>query len=154
MNLNFFPKGDWTVPSSRLRVLYLSKELNKLGMETVLHQSPTPYGKGEINRKRLGEFIGHLKLIWRLSRTDIIFSQRTIYQPEFALLLIIFKKLIGRKLIFDIDDAVYVHTPGLTKLMLRNADVVFAGGRQVERYCRKFNQRVFFLRTSIPLELY
>lgn len=154
MTIHFFPKGTRDVPSSRLRAYFIANELKKLQVSVIYHSPPTPYKFTKISLRRLQEFLKHIIFLIHLSKDDIIFSQRTIYQVEFALLLVLCRRILGQKLVFDIDDAVFVHTPKLTNLMIKAANVVIAGGDVVETYCRRFNHHTYFIPTAIPLKEY
>lgn len=154
MKLIFFPEGDIKNAASRYRVYNLERYLRD-DFETDILESPatspppTPL---------------HLKIkypIYFLNRTfkgltagenDILFIQRGEYLLGTLKLNKILKKF-NKKIIFDIDDAIFLLNPEINDI-LKIADVVFAGSHFLKEEAEKFNDNVYLIPTSIITEKY
>jgi len=144
MKFYFFTKGDKNIPSSRYRAYYMAEVLNNLGHETVV----TPATDNSV----MG-FLKYLSTLFKMESNDVLFLQRTIYNNYFIVALFV-AHLFGRHFIFDIDDAVYEHSPFKTKLLTRYADFVTCGSEKIKEWTVKYNLSSHVLTNSIPLTIY
>ena len=145
MKFLFFTKGDRTVASSRYRAYYLAEELDRRGFEV----SVVPV-KQEGNPFVL---FSYLKLLFGLGPEHILYLQRTIYNKYFLLAVMIARSL-GRTYVFDIDDAVYEHSPLKVRWLVRNASVVTCGSKTVLEWVKNHNKNTILLLNGLPLHLY
>lgn len=144
MKYYFFTKGDKTVPSSRYRAYYLAETLVSRGYEAVVIPV-TDYS--------LGAFFRYLKILVGITRNDVVYLQRPVYNKYFFLAFLV-AWLMGRQFIFDIDDAIYEHTPFRTKFFTRFADFVTCGSEKVCEWARTYNKRSYVLTNGLPLSIY
>lgn len=152
--LHIFPKGDELTASSRQRSYNVAKELQQLSYSVKVH---LPYSKMLATSKRIKKYIiihGLVKNLFYVKSKDIIFLQRTVYNMYFILLILACKFFTNAKLIFDLDDAVFLYNPKRCKLLARYADIVIAGSHAIQDWASVYNQKVFLIPTSIVLEKY
>lgn len=154
MKVYFFTKGDIHTASSRQRAFLMAEELSKNGIDTVICTPPinliseTPWPKkGEL-------ILTAYKNLSKVGRRDVIFLQRAFQNKYFFGALIFHKLFLGRKLILDLDDAVYLHSPLKTKILARLANVITAGSHSIQEWARKYNKNVYLIPTSVPISVY
>ncbi|MGH7141082.1 MAG: glycosyltransferase family 4 protein, partial [Minisyncoccia bacterium] len=95
-----------------------------------------------------------LHILWAVRKDDVIFLQRTIYNKYFLVLIVVYRFITRRKMVFDFDDAVYVHSPFRTKLLCRISDAVIVAYYTSEEWARAYNKNVYMIPTSIPFGMF
>lgn len=83
-----------------------------------------------------------------------LFAQRGTKVRIRVMLLLTWHKITGSKLVFDLDDALYVRFPWSTRALCRHSDVVIVANHGLADYARQFSRRVFVVPTSIDLKVY
>lgn len=153
MTVHMFTKGDANVPSSRQRAYLLADFLEQHGIDPIVHRpsttelSLTPWpAKG----KKILEII---KALLSVRPGDSIFLQRTVYNKYFLALLLIYRMFFRRRIVFDFDDAIYLHLPFRTKLLTRLADVVTTGNHTLLSWAREYSSHAVLLPTCTPFTL-
>jgi len=154
MKIHFFTKGDKSVPSSRLRGFLISDELVSYGFDSVVHY-PSVELISKTKWPNKGVLIlNTLKNISVIKKNDVIILQRTIYSKYFFILIIVYKYLFRRKIIFDFDDAIYLHSFFKTKLLTKMSNSVVVGSHALYDWAKKYNKNVYLIPTSIKYENY
>jgi glycosyltransferase involved in cell wall biosynthesis len=153
MKILFFTKGDKTAPSSRFRVWYVAERLQKsYGFDyEILHSIGYPLWRPSLKRLRI------LREIVRKASdpgVKIIFVHKSLFPLDAVLLLILLKRFYHKKLIYDLDDAEWVHSGFKSGLLAKNADVVFCGSHAIAEWARKYNGWLEIIPTVIDYELY
>lgn len=156
MKIYFFTKGDKTVASSRYRAYYVAEELNKLGFETEVYSTEGDKNLSQKNKsiyikifQRIKEFAKNINILLKLKKNDFVFAQRTVYQIEFVLLLLIIGFFKKAKIIFDFDDSIFIGHPIATKLLTKYSHSVIVGGHFLYDYACKYNKNTFLMPTSV-----
>lgn len=163
--IHFFPKGGRWLASSRYRVFLLAEELARLGRPVEIHDPPRilrRYLRSQLERQptarelaatRIREAMGSARALAGARAGEILFAQRSVYSGSFAMMLLSASR--GKKLVFDLDDAVYEGQSKLTARLVRSADLVVAGSHEIERFSRETGARMVYLfPTSVPLASY
>ena len=97
--------------------------------------------------------------------TFIIFRNCTIAGLP---LIEFFLKIIGKKIIFDFDDAIYSGTENYNnwffsnlikcdwkiKLIMKYSNLVIAGNEELKKFAKKFNKKVIIVPTTIDIKKY
>lgn len=155
MKVVFFPLGDQNLPSSRYRVYLMAKELEKHDIETKIYPPPTSLLPKIGYVGVLVEMLKRIKELMQLKSTDIIYAQKLVYLNLTSVLLIICKRIFGRKLIFDLDDAMFASRfksrRNITNYMLKIGDAVIVSSRYLEEHAKKYNKSVFYVPTPITM---
>jgi glycosyltransferase involved in cell wall biosynthesis len=147
--IHFFTKGNETVASSHCRAFRIAELLAASGVETTVHRpsmmevSETPWPK------KIRLLTKLVRALLSVGTDDIIFLQRTIYNKYFFVLIFAYRFFRRRLIVFDIDDAIYLHNPFKTKALIRLSDAVFAGSRATKAFAERYNRRVFFIPTCV-----
>ncbi len=94
------------------------------------------------------------KNLWKIRREDIIFLQRAIQNKYFFAALIFQKLFFRRKIILDLDDAIYLHSPLKTKIVARLANAVIAGSHSIMDWAKKYNKNVYLIPTGVRVSDY
>jgi glycosyltransferase involved in cell wall biosynthesis len=144
MNFYFFTKGGKNTPSSRYRAYYLAEALVDLGHEA----SVTPATDHSI----VG-FFRYLRRLLSARPGEVIFLQRTIYN-RFFILAVFIAWLLGRRFIFDIDDAVFLEPARRVKFLTYLSDRITYGSEFVLEWARTRNRPTTYLPNSVPLAIY
>jgi len=108
-----------------------------------------------------------LKLLFIVKKNDVVFIHRDIY-PFGYFWLERLLKIKGAKIIFDLDDAIFLEDTSeitnkknrlLYKLkygkrynsIIKFADLIICGNSYLETYCKQYNSNTFILPTVIDL---
>jgi glycosyltransferase involved in cell wall biosynthesis len=157
----FVPCGDIITPSTRIRCYLFAEELSKRGFKTKVcgfRKIPLPSAAGFF----LGSFYKFLHLFFYFPFYDVIYFQKTAYRPHWPIFL--FYNLIrrlGKKIVFDIDDALFLGYGTLlgprkksVDKILKMSNGVIVGSHFLFEYTKKLNQNVFLIPTPIDLKTY
>jgi glycosyltransferase involved in cell wall biosynthesis len=164
MIIHFFTKGFKTAGSSRQRAFLVAEELNKRGVNAIVYPPPLILGSKTPWPKKIKLIFKYLKIFTQIKKEDIIYLQRTIYNKYFFVLVVLYKFIFKRKIIFDFDDALYLHSsPGSsirrrsyfkTKTLTQIANAVVVGSHALYEWAKKYNQKVYLIPTSLRFENY
>lgn len=162
-------------PSQRFRFEQYINHLEENGF--ICHQSylikewheKKFYNPGNLTHKMyifIRSFAKRLYEVVRYYNYDIIFVQREAFMTGTTLFERLYK-LTKAKLIFDFDDAIWLHdvseankklgwlkNPDKTGKIIRIADLIFAGNEYLAEYARKFNDNVVIIPTTIDTNEY
>ena len=153
--IHFVPRNPKSTASSRLRVYALSDKLSKMGLECQVYPAPTLYTKKDFSLRRIKEFAGNIKFLYRIGRKkEILFGQKIHSQADLAYPIIFFKNLFGFKFVFDFDDAIFDYPSSRVPKLLRTADLVLTGGHDLLDNTLKYNKNVKYASTSYDPEIY
>jgi len=154
MKIHFYTKRDEKTGSSRQRAFLVADELNKKGVSADVHRpsgaliSETPWPR-------------KMKLIWHhvvgfteIKKDDILYLQRPINNKYLVLLIIFYKLLFRRKMLFDMDDTVYVYLPYKTRFFTKMCDGIIVGSHYLYDWAKKYNSKVYIIPTSVTFEKY
>lgn len=154
MTVHFFTKGTERISDSRQRAFEVMDLLNENGTTAIKHGptalecSETPWPK---KYWMLYELCRSLSTV---QKDDVIFLQRTISNKYFVFIVVVYLLLFRRKMIFDFDDAIYLHCPNKTKLLTWLADAVIVCSVPLKEWASKYNKNVHIIHTTVKLEDY
>lgn len=153
MGILFFTKGNKTVPSSRYRVWLVAERLQKqYGWKyDILHSIGYSAFSISFSRFKLLFTLGY-KL--RTMDYDLLFVHKSLYPWDVILFVLVAKKLFRKKLIYDLDDAEWVHSPRKSVLLAQQADAVFCGSHEILHWAEKYNHHALLMPTVLDAELY
>lgn len=149
----FFTKGDRNTASSRQRVWYLAKKLKErydLDCE-IVHS--IGYSIFSLNPKR---FVIWWKVIKKLfnKKYKIFFVHKSHFPLDIVKWIILLSKVRRVPIIYDIDDAEWVHSRLKTKLLAKNASVVFCGSHYIKEKIENWTKKTKLIPTVINFEIY
>jgi len=124
MKLLFFTKGDASVGSSRQRVWLLAEHLKKI-------------------RSALSD-----------TKYATLFVHKSLYPWDVILLILFVKWWWNKKLIYDLDDAEWLHSPMKSTLIARNADAIIAGSHAIKEWALRFTDAVILIPTVVDASIY
>jgi len=155
----YFVKGDPTHSassrqSSRQRVWTPAERLKKeYGYEyEVVHD--INYKILSLSLKRFKTLLYAFKKLFR-DNYDIIFVQKILIPFDIIFLIFLAKKLRGKKLVFDMDDAQWVpslHAKLKTIFLTRRADKVFCGSNVILGWSLEHNKNSVLMQTAFNEE--
>lgn len=155
MTVHFFTKGDVRTASSRQRAFLIAEELTENGhIEAVVCYPPINTISETPWPKKGGLILTACKNLWRVKRGDIVFLQRAIQNKYFFTALIFQKLFSRRKMILDLDDAIYLHSPHKTKIVSRIADAVIVGSHSLADWAKTYNKNVHLIPTGVRVSDY
>lgn len=155
MTVHFFAKGDMRTASSRQRAFLIAEELTEKWHIEVIICTPPINTISETPWPKKGMLIlAAYKNLWEVKRGDIIFLQRAIQNKYFFAALIFQKLFFRRKMILDLDDAIYLHSPYKTKIVARIADAVIVGSHSLADWAEKYNKNVHLIPTGVRVSDY
>ncbi len=149
MRVHFYTFSDEKGGSSRQRAFRVAEELNKRGMSAVIQGPPvvelslTPWPK-------------KLRLIFRVLRTlpsikkgDVVYLQRTTYNKYFFAVMVTYLLISRRRMIFDFDDPIYIHSYLKTKIFTQLADAVVVCTHVQAQWAKQFNTNVHVVHIAL-----
>jgi glycosyltransferase involved in cell wall biosynthesis len=138
MRFLFFTKGGKVIASSRYRAYYVAEALERMGHTALVMPAH------ELS------FVSALRQL--LSKSNVIFLQRTIYSRKFIVAVFI-AWLFGKRYIFDIDDAVYAPPAKRTEFLAFFASLITCGSSYLLAWAERRGKAVYFP-NGVPIELY
>lgn len=153
MTIHFFTKGDINMASSRFRAYFVAEKLRGQGIDARVYALRVqPWW--EISYARLRELVRNKARLLRVKKNDIVYAHKTVFQADFILMILFFKLFFRRKIFFDFDDAIFVHSPKKTKLLCRLADKVIVASHFSLDFAKKYNKQTFLIPTSLDARTY
>ena len=142
MRILFLTKGDKITGSSRQRVWLLAEKLAaKFGFEYEVLAHPKRFSDA-------GKFLR------KAGRANVIVAHKSLFPWDIVLLVLAAKIFLRKKLIYDLDDAEWIHSPFKTRLFLRYADAVCAGSHAILAFALKHNEKSILVPTVLDHEIY
>ncbi|NPV72995.1 MAG: glycosyltransferase family 4 protein [Pelotomaculum sp.] len=179
MRVLFLTTASWNDPPSRYRVHQYLPGLRKMGIAArcragvsdYVYKRFAPYrgwwakavffGLGALSR------IMACLVIWRY---DVVFIQRLVLPHVFPLpemLVCLVARLLGKRIVFDFDDAIFATSPHRKKTLaerftdanrvariIARCDAIIAGNTYLAGYARQYNRNVTVIPTCIDLARY
>ncbi len=151
MKVIFVPEAERVIPASRYRVYFLISELERQGVNCVLVNPPP------------ADFISFLRspwytlnLVWQVLKhhgADILFIHRGLsYRGQ--CLAVLFAKILGLRIVFDFDDAVFLQATKAFYWMMRLANAGIASNDYLAAEARRYTRgRIYIISTLIPNRL-
>jgi glycosyltransferase involved in cell wall biosynthesis len=154
MVVHFFTFSDEKGGSSRQRAFRVADELNARGVRAVVHRpsalemSATPWPKkGTLILQLLRELAS-------VGKSDVLYIQRAISNKYFFVILTAYVLLFRRKMIFDVDDPIFLHSFFKTMVLTRLADAVVVNHHALADWVRTYNQNVHIMHISLNFAAY
>lgn len=154
MEIHFFTKGDKNTGSSRQRAFWVAEKLSQVGLKVVVHSPSTELISSVKWPGKYNLIFQTIRNLFSIKKDDVVFLQRTVYNKYFFLLMVFYLIVFKRKVIFDFDDAIFIHSPFKTKIFVRMVDVVITGSHYLENWARKYNRNVHLIPTSVDCQKY
>ena len=153
MNILFFTKGDVSIGSSRQRVWYVAQKLQaEYGWNyEVIYGLHYAFFSFSLNRFRI--FRNTYSKIQGVAY-KILFVHKSLFPWDVVLLLLIARYIFKKKLIYDLDDAEWLHSPLKSWLLAKAAHMVFCGSHEILRWAGKLNARAVFVPTVLDTSVY
>lgn len=153
MTILFFTKGDASVGSSRQRVWFLAEHLKAAyGYDYDIVHS-IGYSLWIPSLKRFQT----LKKIYRMMRDvryKILYIHKSLFPLDIILLVLFAKWRWGKKCIYDLDDAEWIHSPLKSRLLAKNAHTVIAGSHAILTWAKQYNARCVLIPTALDYDRY
>ena len=154
MKIHFYTKGDEKIGDSRQRAMRIADELRERSIDTVVHWPPVVLISTTRWPKKFFLIVTTILSLFSIKKRDIVFLQRTIGNKYFFAIIVAYLTLFRRKMIFDFDDAIYMHDFYKTKKLVQMADVVFVCSRALQTWVRQYNKNVHIFHTTVKLADY
>lgn len=169
--LAIYPPG--TAPSQRFRIEQFLPYWEEMSIDVQIfpfysqRSHKLIYKKGKLLSKVLWislDILSRFLLLFKLKSYTIILIQRATIPIGPPLLEWMLKKILGKKIIYDFDDAIWIPTAessnlvrtiksyGKVKRICRWADQVVVGNAYLAQYARKYSQKVQIMPTVVDTE--
>jgi len=124
----------------------------------VLHSCPSRYDFFPLVGWRASQLIRQSIRYWhrlriKLSRFDVVVLETEMFHTDDASFEVHIRNLASR-LIYDVDDAVFLLFPEKCEAIARMADHVIAGNEKIAVWARNFNAHVSVIPTCIDEQIY
>lgn len=154
MTVHFFTFSDERGGSSRQRAFKVAEKLKERGMSVVVHWPPSLLLSRTPWPDKLRLIIAVIRALSHIKKGDIVYLQRTIPNKYFFIIMVGYLKFFRRKMIFDFDDPVYVHTPFKTKIFTQMADAVIVCTHGQRDWALQYNPNVHIFHIAVDLPAY
>ena len=153
LRIFFLAEGGPRTQSTVHRVVFMAEHLRSLGHDVTVHFGKEGAVLGRrYNRTKIGS-------IWRTlsarPKPDVLIIHRV--GDPLTELLVRFSRSAGIRVIYDLDDAVYLRLNALTLsvgYMIEAANAVTASSHAIAEYCSKLNANVFIVPSSVDTRLF
>lgn len=158
MKILFLISG-WQVPTSRFRVLQYLPHLRAAGHECVVAPSIPPKYQGfRLIGTRASEWprrIFRMRDVLRAwwGRYDVVFLERELFSTDFVLLEKLLRR-VARKVVLDVDDAIFLQYPKKFDTLVGLSDCVIVGNRLLHEKISVAHPCVVEIPTVVDLERY
>lgn len=152
--VHFFTKGDINAGSTRYHAVFRAMELDKIGIKTRLIPPPFSLKFKNNTEKRIAQF-NYVFEMFRISRNDIIYLQRTLYNPFLIAIAFIQKIIFRKKIVFDCCDPLFLIPNMRRKFMFlsRLSNGVVLVDSFARDYAKKYNPNVIIIPDSLPFSI-
>ncbi|MGD0328613.1 MAG: glycosyltransferase family 4 protein [Minisyncoccia bacterium] len=154
MTIHFFTKGDERLGDSRQRAFRIADELNARGITSVVHWPPVMFMSTTPWPKKFLLIAAVIRSLFSIKKGDIVFLQRTIGNKYFFVIMIAYLKFFRRKMVFDFDDAIYMHDFYKTKTFTHMANAVIVCSQALAAWVRRYNNTIHIVHTSLKFSAY
>lgn len=155
MKVLFLTSGD-RVPSTRFRVLPFVDHLKRDGIHcTVASSIPQKYDHWPMIGFRASQKLKRLVRWWhlllaRIRNYDVVVIERELFDNSTIDMEWRFRK-IARRIVLDVDDAIFLRFREKTETLVRMADLVIAGNPQIKEVLAPWNDRCVIIPTGVRL---
>jgi glycosyltransferase involved in cell wall biosynthesis len=148
-----FKSADFLDQASRIRGFFLGDYLSRCGWYVKYYPfSESYYLKSSRIAKNIfviKDFLTKINAV-RYSKNSIIFVQREISGHKPTLLFVFLSKhLFHKKVVYDLDDGLFISSPIEFKSIIRMSDVVVVGGHSLLDFALPNNPHSFLIPTSV-----
>lgn len=149
----FFTKGNKSVASSRQRVWFLAEKLKEQYRHDyeVIHS--IRYSFFSLSKKRL-LLLFHLRSKIQDPKYKVLFVHKSLFPWDIVLLIFFAKLFLRKRLLYDLDDAQWIHSPAKSILLARFADAVLCGSHEILRWAKQYNNHALWVPTVVDYDVY
>lgn len=149
MTVHFFTFSDEKGGSSRQRAFRVAEELSARGVHAVVHRPSAVEMSATAWPKKGALIVQLVRALWSVKKGDIVYNQRAISNKYFFVLLATYVFLFRRRMIFDIDDPIFLHSFFKTMVFTRLADAVVVNHHALADWVRRYNDNVHIMHISL-----
>lgn len=151
MHILALTKGDMQTASSRVRVWQLFKKLEPLGFKTnILHSFA--YTWWSVSPRRF--FALRTLYLALRQKPEIILVHKSLFPWDVIGIVLLWCRVTHTPFIYDCDDAEWIHSSAKTRMLMKNANIVFAGSQVIKKYAEELNPHVELIPSVVDHELY
>lgn len=154
MTIHFFTFSDEKGGSSRQRAFRVVEELRVRGVEAQICRPPVLPMSNVPWPEKFSLILELFRSLSRIKKGDIVYLQRAIANKYFFVIMVLYLFMFRRKMVFDFDDPVYVHTPFKTKIFTKMADAVIVCTHGQREWALRHNANVHIFHISVDFPAY
>jgi len=154
MTLHFFTLSDEQGGCSRHRAFRVAEKLEMHGITSVIHWPPVHPMSSTPWPKKFFLIVATIRSLFTIKKGDIVYLQRTISNKYFFVIMVAYLFVFRRKMIFDFDDPVYVHTFFKTMVFTKMADAVIVCSHGQREWALRYNPNVHIFHISVDFPAY
>jgi len=152
-----FTSADLTNPASRIRGYYMAKHLSEKCFDTKVYFYKSI--EGDVVKRGLHllkDFLSKIGVVMTSGNESLVYIQRGMCSLSQLSLMFSFlcKFIFSEKVIYDIDDSLFLKESFATTNLIRFSDLVVVGGHELFNYVKKYNENILLIPTSADLNRY
>ena len=154
MTIHFYTFGTAQSGTSRQRAFKVVEKLQAHGITAVIHWPPVLLISTTPWPKKFLLIVATIRSLFLIKKEDIVYLQRTISNKYFFIIMVTYLFFFNRKMVFDFDDPVYLHSFFKTKVFTQMADVVITCSHVQAEWAKKYNPVVHIFHISLDFPAY
>ena len=151
MQVLVLTKGDARTASSRVRVWQMFERLEKEGIQSTILPS-FAHAWWSLSPKRFRSLARLYKALRQ--KPDVLFMHKSLFPWDVVMIVLFWARLTKTPLVYDLDDAEWIHSRKKTQMLMKRANTVFAGSQVIYDYTFKHNAHVVLVPSAVDHELY
>ena len=152
--IHFYTFSDVQSASSRPRAFWVADELRARGIDAIVHTPPTLLISRTPWPKKFLLIAEIIRSLFSIKKGDVVYLQRAIANKYFFAIMVAYLFFSRRKMVFDIDDPVYVHSFFKTKTLTRMADLVIVSSHAQAEWAKQYNDNVHLIHITVKYAAY
>ena len=153
MKILFFTKGGKDIASSRQRVWQLAEKLKvNYGVQHDVIYSIS-YNLFSISVYRFKILVTVLRSLFN-KEYDLFFVHKSHFPLDVVVCIILASKIRRVPIIYDLDDAEWVHSGLKTWLLTKKSEIVFCGSHFIYDKIGKYTNKAILIPTVIDFDIY
>ncbi|TSC68632.1 MAG: group 1 glycosyl transferase [Parcubacteria group bacterium Gr01-1014_56] len=154
MTIHFYTFSNAQGGSSRQRAFRVVDELRARGLEVMIHEPPVLSISRTHWPKKFTLILQVIRSLFSIKKGDIIYLQRTVSNKYFFVIMVAYIWFFRRKMTFDFDDPVWLHSYLKTKVFTQLADTVITCSHAQAEWARQFNKNVHVIHIALDFAAY
>ena len=153
LSILFFTKGNKNTGSSRQRVWQIAERLEReYGLFSTI-VAGINHSFWSLSPKRFSTLVDIFHKLGT-PRNKLVVVHKSLFPWDVLVLIFLAKIFFRKKLVYDLDDAEWLHSRLKSIFLASIADKVFCGSHEILTWAKRYNKNYIFIPTVVDAEVY